>query len=407
MSTPFGRRTFLGRAAGTTLALTAASYTKVYGANERVHLGLIGSGGRGRNLVRTFLKDNHYDCEFNAVCDVYEPHVQLGLKEAGGKAKPHADHRALLDDKTIQAVVIATPDHWHKDQLLDSVRAGKDVYLEKPFARTIDEGAQMVEAVKKSQRIVQVGMQRRSSPIVQEVHQILERHELGDVALARAQWFWNMPKLAKDRQLKGKLDWPRFCGPAGDQSLHREGYQNVAFLNWRYFWAFSGGNCTDQGAHLMDVIQWCLSHDQPPRSAVCQGQVHRLKPAETPDVFVAVFEYPEFLATWTLDYSNSFHDGWRIVFQGDKGTLELDQHGYRVYPDGGRGKPMPPPVRDVKGGAETDPHVDNFLACLHSRHQPNATVEVGHAAVIGPHMANLALRGSKVFRDEHGKIKSA
>jgi predicted dehydrogenase len=390
MSGRLGRRQFLARAAGAAVALSAASYRQVLGANDRVLLGLIGSGRRGRNLMSEFLK--HKGVEFVAVSDVYEPHLNQGLKEANGKAKPYADHRPLLDEKDLQAVVLATPDHWHHDQLVDSLRAGKDVYLEKPMSLSLAQGAKMVQAVRATNRVVQIGMQRRSSPGVLAAKKLVDDGALGEVTLVRAHWYWNMPRLAKDRPLAGKLDWQRFCGPAGEQPLSRAGYANVAFWNWRYFWPFSGGNMTDQGTHLLDVIQWFLNDGKPPRSAVCQGQVQRLQPSETPDVFAAVFEYPKFLATWTLAYTNSYQDGWQIVFQGDQATLEIDGQGYRVFPDPGRGRRLPPPSKQEDLPLPTAPHVANFLDCLRTRKDPNAPVEVGHHAVAGPHLANYALR---------------
>jgi predicted dehydrogenase len=391
MSTRIGRRQFLASAAGAAVALTAASYGKVLGANERIQLGVIGTGGRGRNLMKSFLKVGT-DVEFAAVCDVYETNLGLGAQEAGGKARQTGDYRKLLDEKDVQAVVIATPDHWHHDQLVASLKAGKDVYLEKPMSLNVEQGAAMVKAVRGTNRVVQIGMQRRSAPAVLECKQLLDDGALGAVSLVRAHWYWNMPPLARDRALKGKLDWESFCGPAGKQQLSREGYENVAFLNWRYFWPFSGGNMTDQGTHLMDVIQWFGNAGKPPRSAVCQGQVQRLQPSETPDVFSAVFEYPTFLATWTLAYTNSYQDSWQIVFQGDKATLELDRTGYRVYPDPGRGGKMKPASVSKEAPLPTEPHVANFLECLRSRKEPNAPVEVGHNAVTGPHLANHAMR---------------
>jgi predicted dehydrogenase len=390
MSHSIGRRTFLTTAAGAAVALSAGSYRRVLGANERIQLALIGSGGRGRSLVKSFLKNK--DVTFTGVSDVYESNLNLGLKEAGTDAKPCADYRKLLDDKALAAVIVATPDHWHHDQLVAALKAGKDVYLEKPMSLNVAQGADMVHAVRATNRIVQIGMQRRSAPAVHQAKKLVDNGELGTVTLVRAHWYWNMPRLGKDRPLKGKLDWEGFCGPAGKHALSIDGYENVAFLNWRYFWAFSGGNMTDQGTHLMDVIQWFLNDGKPPRSAVCQGQVQRLQPSETPDVFSAVFEYPKFLATWTLAYTNSYQDGWHIVFQGDKATLELDNNGYRVYADPGRNKPLGPPIQEVKASLPTEPHVENFLACLRSRKEPNAPVEVGHHAVTGPHLANFAMR---------------
>jgi predicted dehydrogenase len=403
MANTLNRRQFLARGSAATVAITAASYERVLGANERLQLGIIGTGGRGRSLMKSFLKNK--DVEFTGVCDVYEGNLKLGAAEAGKNAKTYGDFPKLLEDKTINAVVIATPDHWHHDQLVECLKAGKDVYLEKPMSLSIEEGARMVKAVRATDRIVQIGMQRRSAPSIQAAKKIVEAGELGEVTLARAHWYWNIPALKKDRALNGKLDWEGFLGPRAKQPLTVDGYDNVAFWHWRYFWAFSGGNMTDQGTHLMDVIQWFLNDGKPPVSAVCQGQVRRLQPSQTPDVFSATFEYPKFLATWTLAYTNSYKDGWQIVLQGDKATLELDNKGYRVYPDNGRDKPLSPPSKEEKLPVPTEPHVENFLECVRSRKEPTAPVEVGHNAVTGPHMANIALRKSCCARmDEDGRI---
>jgi predicted dehydrogenase len=403
MSGTLDRRSFL--AAGATLTLSAASYDRVLRANDKIRLGFIGTGGRGRSLMKSFLKDK--DVEIVAVCDTYEPYQELAVQEAGGKAKAFTEFRQLLDDKTINAVVIATPDHQHQPQLLASLRARKDVYIEKPLSLSVEQGNQMVKAVKNSEQIVQVGLQRRSSALLHQARKVIRDGDLGAVSLVRAQWFWNMPRLAKARVLKGKLHWKEFCGPAGNQELTRDGYQNVAFWNWRYFWAFSGGNMTDQGTHLLDVVQWFLNDGKPPKSAVCQGRVARLHPAETPDVFSATFEFPEFLCTWTLAYTSSYEDGWKIIFQGEKATMELDGKGFRVFPDAGRGKPPVKASKEVEGTVGTDPHVENFLECVRDRRATNAPIEVGHNAVIGPHLANYSLRkGCRAVLGADGRISA-
>jgi len=386
------RRRFLVEAAATGAALTVAPQlapARVLGANDRIVLGIIGSGGRGRNLMRRLLKQD--GVQFTAVCDVYEPYRDQGLDIAGDKAKGYRDHRALLDDPEIDAVVIGTPDHWHKAQLFDALDAGKDVYLEKPMSWSIDEGREMVAKTRKTDRIVQVGMQRRSAPGVIEARELVQSGILGTVNFAHAQWFWNMKPIPNKQPLEGALDWEQFRGP--DSDLELDSPQNARFFQWRYWWDFSGGNMTDQGTHLMDVIQWFLNDGEPPNTAVCSGDVYRLHPAQTPDVFSATFEYPGFLATWTLAYPTSYEDSWRVELQGDQATMVLDKNGYRVYPDPGRGGQMPKPSQDVDAAlTATDPHLIDFLECLRDRKEPNAPVEVGHKAVTGPHLANIAMR---------------
>jgi predicted dehydrogenase len=380
------RRDFLARAAGTGASvLAASSWRRVLGANDRIRLAVIGSGGRGRSLMNSFNKSGQI--EFIQVADVYETSQNLALKLAREGARATYDYREALDNKDVDAVVNATPDHWHMQVLLDSIQAGKDVYTEKPFALTIEQGARMVRGVRASKQIVQVGMQRRSSDAVRAAKKLVEDGALGEVVLARAQWYWNREPIPRKATLAGKLDWDRFQGPA----KRRRPLDEVRFLYWRNFWDYAGGHMTDQGTHLMDVIQWFCNNGEPPRAAVCHGAVYINIGAEAPDTFSAVFEYPTFLATWTLCYGNSYQDSWKIIIQGKKGTMELDDDGYRVYAEPWRRPRIPPvPIHEYKGGIPTEPHVQNFLDSMRSRKEPNAPVEVGHKAVTGPHLANLA-----------------
>ncbi len=395
------RRTFLAGTATITLgSMTARSRVRVLGANDRVRLGFIGVGGRGRSLMGSFKKNP--DVELVAICDVYEPNRRRALEIAGNEAKPQLEYRELLDSKEIDAVAIATPDHWHHDMLLDAVNAGKDVYLEKPMSYSVEQGANMVRAVRKTRQIVQIGMQRRSSEAVRKAKTLVEEGVLGEIVLARAHWYWNQAPISKNVKLEGELDWERFQKPA----KHLRPMEPIRFRSWRNFWDYSGGHCTDQGTHLMDVIQWFTSDSKPPRSAQMSGARYQHLIAEVPDTFSAVYEYPSFIATWTLSYANSFHDGWMITLQGKKGTMELDDDGFRVYPEPwprGRGKGSVQPSMDFKGQIPTEPHVRNFLDCVKSRQEPNAPVEVGHAAVTAPHMANVSLHsGKKAMLTEDG-----
>ncbi len=392
MSDSLNRRSFITGAsvAGASL-LTARSYARVIGANDRIQLGIIGSGGRGRSLMNSFNKFPEL-CEFIAVCDVYEPNVNQALKLSRENAKSGIDYKELLANKDIVAVVNATPDHWHANVLLDSVAAGKDVYSEKPFSYSIEQGAKMVKGVRATKQIVQVGMQRRSSEAVQGAKKLVDDGLLGEVVMARAQWFWNRKPMPQKLALEGKLDWERFQGPA----KKRHPLDERRFFHWRNFFDYNGGHMTDQGTHLMDVIQWFCNNGKPPSSAVCQGAIYVHKGADVPDTFSAVFEYPTFLATWTLCYGNSYEESWKIIIQGKKATLVLDDDGYRVYPEIWKRPDIPPKTtNEYKGGIPTEPHVKNFLDCIKSRQEPNAPVEVGHNAVTGPHLANMALKQQK------------
>lgn len=381
------RRKFLNRTAIGLGVLAHPSFSaRVFGANDRIVMGIIGSGGRGRGVMQNFLDQG---AEFAAVSDVYRVNADLGRETAGPSSKAYLDYRQLLDRKDIDAVLIATPEHWHHDHLIDAVRAGKDAYCEKPMSHSIEEGVDMIRQVRQTDRIVQIGMQRRSSPAVIEAKAIIDQGTLGQIDLVRAEWYWNI-SLHTRPVLADMLDWDRFVGPAPKQP-----FDPIRFRNWRYFWDFSGGNMTDQGTHLIDVIQWFTGAAQPV-AALCYGAVYKLVPSETPDTFTAVFEYPHFMCTWTLCYSSSFEDGWAITFQGHKATLEMCEAGYRVYTEhwaGDHFKRPAPALEKLPGGlTETGPHVANFLDCVKTRKQPNATVELGHQAVRTLHLANVAGR---------------
>ena len=389
-----GRRRFIANAgaglAGASL-LTAKSYARVIGANDRIQLGVVGSGGRGRSVMGSFNRFSQI-CEFIHVCDVYEPNINAALKLAREGAKSTMDYKELLANKDVVAVLNATPDHWHANILLDAVAAGKDVYTEKPFSYSIEQGVRMVKGVRATKQIVQVGMQRRSSEGVRNAKKLVDDGVLGEIVMARAQWFWNRKPMPQKIALEGKLDWERFQGPA----KKRYPLDERRFFHWRNFSDYNGGHLTDQGTHLMDVIQWFCNQGKPPSSAVCQGMITVHKGADVPDTFSAVYEYPSFIATWTLCYGNSYEDGWKILLQGKKATMALDDDGYRVYPEPWNRPNIPPAtIHEYKGGIPTEPHVQNFLDCVKSRQEPNAPVEVGHNAVTGPHLANLALRQQK------------
>jgi predicted dehydrogenase len=394
MAENINRRRFIveaGAGVASTSLLTAKSYARVIGANERIQMGIIGSGGRGRSVMGSFNKFAD-QVEFIHVCDVYEPNVNAGLKLSRSGAKTAVDYRELLNNKDVIAILNATPDHWHANVLMDAVAAGKDAYSEKPFSYSIEQGAKMVKAVRATKQIVQVGMQRRSSEAVRGAKKLVDDGVLGEVVMARAQWFWNRKPMPQKLSLEGKLDWERFQGPAKKHYALDE----RRFFHWRNFSDYNGGHLTDQGTHLMDVIQWFCNDGKPPRSAVCQGMITVHKGADVPDTFSAVYEYPTFLATWTLCYGNSYEDSWKIHLQGKKATMVIDDDGYRVFPEPWARPNIPPKaIHEYKGGIPTEPHVKNFLDCVKSRQEPNAPVEVGHNAVTGPHLGNLALRQQK------------
>jgi predicted dehydrogenase len=359
------------------------------GANDRPAYGLIGSGMRGRFLSRA---SQQLGAQCVAICDVYEPNLQLGLKDAPG-ATGCVDHRELLARKDIDFVFIATPDHHHCPQLLDALAAGKDVFVEKPMSHSLEQSAKMIAAVRKTKHIVQVGMHRRSSPAMFQAKKVIDDGMLGRITMIRTQWKGNYGR-PPDRPLEGRLDWDRFLGPAPRRPL-----DPFRFRRWRSFWDYAGGNTTDQGTHLMDVIQW-FTGSPTPRAAVMIGQIAKMVGSEAPDALCATFEYPAFVATFTLNYSNDYQTHWSFEFQGDKATLVIDDQGFSVFEE----PPMralitrawwnahSKPVVQVGARVIDEDHVKNFLECLRSRQEPTAPVEIGASAVAAPHLANIAWR---------------
>ncbi len=378
------RRDFLKAAAGAAPLFVPRS---AWGANDRLTYALIGAGGRGRYLNR-FFQQAGPKCA--AIAEVYEPNVREALKGAPD-AKPYVDYHELLEkEKGIDFVVLAGPDHHHCPMLLAALDAKKDAYAEKPLSKSLEESATMVAAVRKSKQVVQIGMQRRSAPAVMAAKKLVDDGVLGRITLVKPQWHWNIARPLNNSPLPGKLDWDRFLGGAPKRSL-----EPMRFRYWRYFWDYAGGNMTDQGTHLMDVVLW-FTNSAPPKSALCWGYVAKATGSEHPEVFSAVFEMDNFMATWTLDYCNAFENGWSITFMGDKGTMILDEWGYRVWDE--PWKPDKAPIHQEKAPVPVETHVQNFLECMASRKDPNCTVEIAQRAVAGPHLANLALKQARQVR---------
>ena len=168
----------------------------------------------------------------------------------------------------------------------------------------------MIAAVRKSKQVVQIGMQRRSAESIMKAKKLVEDGVLGRITMVKPQWDWNIAKPLDNSPLEGELDWKRFLGTAKKRDL-----EPMRFRRWRYFWDYAGGNMTDQGTHLMDVVQW-FTNTGMPESAIAQGYIAKTKGAEHADVFSAIFEYPNHIVNWTLDYANSFENGWSITFMG-------------------------------------------------------------------------------------------
>jgi len=257
-----------------TLLLASASATAAYAVppSDQVTLGVIGSGSRGTFVTGVFQKDPAL--RVAAICDVYEPNLENAVSAAskvpGTHPKQYRNYRELLADKDVQAVLIATPEHWHYQMVLDALAAGKDVYVEKPLCQTPEQGIALVEAEKKTKQIIQVGMQRRSFDLYLEGRKIVAAGQLGNVRMVRSWWLNNYVNSGRSTKVDGKLDWEQWQGPAA----HRE-FDADRFRNWRYYSDYAGGILADQGAHVFDGIHMLMGAGYPSAVTAAANRPHK------------------------------------------------------------------------------------------------------------------------------------
>ncbi len=377
------RRAFLRGVTGSVSAATALSYSRVYGANERVQLGLIGCGERGRGDMGKFVKSGSVDV--TAVCDIYGVQIDAAQKIAPN-AKSFSDHRKLLESKDLDAVLIGVPDHWHASTAIDALNAGKDVYVEKPLTLKIDEGPPIVKAARVNNRICQVGMQQRSGKHYLEAKQLyMDTGKLGKVTLARTWWHGNGYHLRKApaalAQKPSNLDWAHFLGP-----LKWRDWDPQQYWNWRAYLDYGGGQVTDLFTHWIDVVHMFMGADIP-IAAQASGGVYNYKDGRTaPDTINVLLEYPQqFTATFEATLVPGV-TGAAIEFCGTQGRLWIDRSRYEFTPVG-RGAQ----TTVVKATTDLDQdHIENFLECVKSRKLPNGDVLIGHRSAQASHLGNIS-----------------
>ena len=373
------RRAFLR---GVTAA-TALSYSRVFGANERVQLGLIGCGERGRGDMGNFVKTNTVDVA--ALCDVYAPQIDKA-KEVAPNAKSFSDHRKLLEIKELDAVLIGVPDHWHAAIAIDALNAGKDVYVEKPLTLKIEEGPPIVKAARVNNRICQVGMQQRSGQHYLEAkREYMDTGKLGKITLARTWWHGNGYHLRKaPASLATKpdnLDWAHFLGP-----LKWRDWDPQQYWNWRAYLDFGGGQVTDLFTHWIDVVHMFTGQDIP-SAAVAVGGIYYYKDGRTaPDTINVLLKYPsEMTATFEATLVPGI-TGEAVEFAGTEGRLYIDRRHYEFHPVGRNA-----PATTVQAHSNLDlDHIQNFLECVKSRKLPNGDVLIGHRSAQASHLGNIA-----------------
>lgn len=394
-TTSLTRRAFTAATAATSLALSTAS-ARAFGANERIRLGFIGVGNRGSQLLDAFLP--HSDCEVAAICDIYEPYVERAKKRLDGRPAAHHDFRELIDRKDLDAVVVATPDHWHAIQMIAACEAGKDVYVEKPLSITIHEGRRMVEAARRNIRVVQVGTHRRSSRLYADAAELVGEGKLGKITVSRAYRLNNMfPHgigRAQPSDPPKDLDWEMWLGPRPLRPYQ----DNIAPYKFRW-WDLYSSQMANWGVHYLDAIRW-LTGDLAPSSVCAMGGQFAVDDDRTvPDTLEATFQFPSGRLAIFGQYEASGQSALRrgeIELRGTQGALYIDDRGWEVVPERGDqfqdSKPRLKPQEKSASDADlTLQHARNFLDCMRSRKQPNADVEIGHRSTTMSLLANISL----------------
>jgi predicted dehydrogenase len=299
----------------------SAAPMRSYSANDRIQVGVIGTGARAHELIPALL--SHPGVEITAVVDAYKGRVERAIERTGGRARAARDYREILDDKSIDAVMIVTPDHWHRQMVLDALKAGKDVYCEKPLTYRSSEGLEIIQAARATGRIVQVGSQGMSSALQRRAREMVQSGKLGKVTIIRAAynrntasgaWIYPIPPDASPQT----VNWEMFLGPAPKRPFSLE-----RFFRWRCYEDYSGGIATDLFVHLCTTIHYIMNANMPSR-VVAMGQLYRWKDREVPDTLNAILEYPEgFVVNLSSTFNNQAAAESSFQFLGTEGTITL------------------------------------------------------------------------------------
>lgn len=379
------RRTFLASSAGLYVLNAAPS--------DIIRLGVIGTGSRGIFVMTAFGRNSAV--RVVAVCDVYEPNLEHGISvaSANGKQRPQAYryYPDLLNDKDVDAVLIATPEHWHHRMVLDALASGKDIYVEKPLCHTPEQGTELVAAEGRSKQIVQCGMQRRSYDLFLEAKKVMDnRSTLGKVRMVRSWWLNNYLGTERVMKLDGKLDWDQWQGPAP-----RRPFDPDRFRNWRYYSDYAGGIIADQGAHVFDGIHMLMDSGPPISVIASAGKPHRPE-FDTPESVTVAARYMEdYMAVFTINYAamkyKPQHDQLN-QFDGDNARLDVRREDFSLYRQGSEDKPSIVHKSEKGFSYATDLHVANFVECVRSRKKPTAPIALGFQSTLVVQMANLSLQ---------------
>jgi predicted dehydrogenase len=407
MKDSLSRRRFLQTtASASALALPASA--QALGANERLNIGLIGTGGRCRHLMQALAKVPN--TRMMALCDIYPPHLEQAQKLADPKATTYRDYHELLRNKDVHAVLIASPDHWHVPMTVDAMAAGKDVYVEKPLTHALSEGRTILDAQARHKRVVQVGTQQRSMTHIIRAKELVAASRLGNVHKVHLTWNRNSDRVRRGPQNvnQQQLDWKRFLGNAPEQP-----FDDYKFRNWRWFWDFGNGILTDLMVHWIDVAHWILDLNHPVR-AVSVGSFNTAQGVwQTPDTIQTLLTYRRRLPGADADsdlqvyFEGTFCNAYRgamITFMGSEATLYIDRGRFELIPEP-RFKQQPqemilgtgPRGRDFYDRPDGELlHLQNWVDAIRNNRQPSAPIDAGVNAAAAAHLGNEAYRQNRV-----------
>lgn len=391
---PINRREFLnssaknaaGVAAGMVGLASAGAIAKA-SPNERVNVAGIGIRGQGKFLTTSMA--SLADVNLTAICDIDEnllPRAGKSIQDAQGRSpRFETDFRKLLEDDSIDAVVIATPDHWHALIAIMACQAGKDVYVEKPVSHNINEGVRMVEAARKHKRVVQSGIHQRSGSHFQSAVDYVRSGKLGKVKLAKA-WTIHVRKPIghkPDSPTPPGVNYDMWLGPAAARPFNA----NRFHYNWHWFWDYGTGEMGNWGVHMLDIARWGMGVDLPKYVSATGGKFYFDDDQETPDTHLVQYGYDDVTITWEHRlWTNHGLEGRSAAagFYGDRGTLIVDRGGWKVYDQEGG------PTSDTSEQSRT--HHANFIHCIKTRETPTSDIEIGHVTSAMCHLGNVAYR---------------
>ncbi|HUG80569.1 MAG TPA: Gfo/Idh/MocA family oxidoreductase [Bryobacterales bacterium] len=399
------RRTFLSTVAAGAASTAVPAAPLPQAGPKRFRLGFIGLGRRGRGVMAAALQNP--ETEVVAICDVYEPNLELGRKMAPD-ARVYRDFREVLAAGDIDAVGLGTPDHWHAYMTVEACKAGKDVYVEKPISVTVHEGQMMVKAARKYNRIVQVGTQQRSGKHFEKAVDIVRSGKLGEISFVRT---WNYGNEfpegignPPDTAPPDNLDWDMWLGPAPERPFNKNrfGVDPNHYSYFRWFWDYAGGMMTDWGVHLLDIVLWAMDEKGPRVITTVAGKYAIKDNRETPDTIQATYEFPGFACVYENRVANGqsmWNQNYGILFHGTEGTLFVDRSRWEILPETRTVEPGGSQRIDrligERGSVENDTTVDHwadFVSAMKTRKPPKSDIEIGHRSTATCLLANVALR---------------